>query len=271
VARQDGHELLDAGEGRRLDRFGEVVVDRPAPGVEDPPCAALEVWASAVARFDRDRGWQWRTGPPDAWTVTLDELVFELRPAAGGQVGMFPEHATHWPWLRERAAGRAILNLFAYTGAATLAVARSGAAVTHVDAARTAVAWARRNAARNGLSEAPVRWIVDDAAAFLAREVRRGRRYAGIILDPPSYGHGPRGSAWRLEDDLPSLLDACRGVLEPAGFVLLTAHTPAFGPARLGELLEGAFGPGAEFDAVTLEASSGASLAAGAYARWTGR
>ena len=144
------------------------------------------------------------------------------------------------PWLRDRVGERLadapppVLHLFAYTGLATLALAAAGAAVTHVDASRPTVTWARRNAERSGLADRPIRWIVDDALAFTNREVRRGRRYAGVVLDPPSYGHGPAGGGdWRIEDDLPRLLAAAAALLEPDGFVLLTAHTPEFGPDRL--------------------------------------
>jgi 23S rRNA (cytosine1962-C5)-methyltransferase len=153
------------------------------------------------------------------------------------------------PWLRacvrERAAaGRsiAVLHLFAYTGLATLAMAAAGGVVTHVDASRPTVAWARRNAELSGLADRPIRWIVDDAVAFTQREARRDRRYAGIVLDPPSYGHGPGARPWRLEDDLPGLLSACAGILEPDGFALLTAHTPGFDAERLGQLMSAALG-----------------------------
>lgn len=265
------HELLDAGAGRRLERFGAVVVDRPAPQLTDPPRLGWDSWAAADGRFDKDTGWRWRQPPPDDWTIDLDEVALELRPAESGQVGIFPEHADHWRWLRERASGAAVLNLFAYTGATTIALAKAGAAVAHVDAARTAVAWARRNAARNGLRDAPIRWLTDDAAAFADRERRRGRTYGGIVLDPPTYGHGPSGRAWRMEADLPALLDACVDTLEGPGFVLLTSHTPTFGEDRLAVLLERSMGHGVEAGTMELVATSGIRLPAGAYARSSAR
>jgi 23S rRNA (cytosine1962-C5)-methyltransferase len=166
-----------------------------------------------------------------------------------------------------------VLNLFGYTGLATLALAADGAAVVHVDAARPTVAWARQNAERSGLVDAPVRWIVDDARAFTAREVRRGRRYAGIVVDPPSYGHGPGSAAWQIDRDLASLLDACARLLVPDGFALLTAHSDGFPPDRLGGELAIALGRPAravETGELALETADGRRLELGAFARSTG-
>jgi 23S rRNA (cytosine1962-C5)-methyltransferase len=199
-----GYELIDAGDERRLERFGERVVDRPAPSAPWPRRAAVSDWAAADLRFERDTGW---TGPRTPWSIVVDGVTLELRPTDTGQLGFFPEHALAWPWLRAALAGRpdaAVLNLFAHTGATTLALVAAGARVTHVDSARPAVAWARRNAELSGLAAAPVRWIVDDALAFSRREARRGRRYDGFVLDPPSFGHAPNGRRWELVDALPS-------------------------------------------------------------------
>lgn len=280
--RSDGYALLDAGDGRRLERFGKRVVDRPSPVAEGPRDPAAG-WAKADLRFERDTGWRGLAGTTDAlapWTTTFDDLVLELRAAAGGQVGCFPEHRPGWRWLADRVRERLaagvpaprVLNLFAYTGAASLAAAGAGATVAHVDGARGAVAWARRNAVLSGLAEQPIRWLVDDATAFVGRELRRGTRYDGIVLDPPSYGHAGR-RAWRLATDLPDLLAGCAGLLDrPAPFILLTAHTPGFEPARLAELLAASVAvPAARVEAAELElrASSGAQLPLGASARWS--
>jgi 23S rRNA (cytosine1962-C5)-methyltransferase len=193
-------------------------------------------------------------------------------------VGVFPEQAPHWAWLRERAAAPAadtnsgFLNLFAYTGASTLAIAGAGRAVAHVDGSRPAVAWARRNATLSRLADRPVRWLVDDVDAFVAREVRRGRRYGGVILDPPSYGHGAGGRSWRLEERLAPLLAA--SIELTAGSreaVLLTAHTPGFGAGTLRDELAAALRrPVRDVDAgdLFLDARSGARLGLGAFARW---
>ena len=276
----DGHGLLDAGDGRRLERFGARVVDRPSPaatGRRDPDAG----WAAADLRFDRVTGWRAAGALTlEPWAIRLDGLTLELRPAAGGQVGCFPEHRPGWRWVADRvrdrlAGGRSaprVLNLFAYTGATSLAAASAGASVAHVDGSRSAVAWARRNATRSGLDDRPIRWLVDDAVAFVARELRRGARYDGIVLDPPSYGHGD-GRAWRLAADLPELLAGCVALLDRTGpFVLLTAHTPGFDPLRLADMLAAAVGVsarGVEARELELRAATGTRLALGASARWS--
>lgn len=268
----DGHELLDAGDGRRLERFGDRVVDRPAPAASEPP-RQPKAWDAADLRFERAGGWQSSRLPPEPWTVETDGLTLELRPTEAGQVGWFPEHAALVPWLRDAIAERPeaeVLHLFGYTGATTLALARAGARVTHVDASRPALAWARRNAVLSGLVDAPVRWIVDDADSFLRREVRRGRRYAGIVLDPPSYGHGPRGARWEFESGMGDLMDASLAVAAPGAFVLLTAHTTGWDGPRLSEAIEESWGRRlARLDGgnLQLEARSGARLPLGAFVR----
>lgn len=268
----DGYELIDAGDGRRLERFGPRVVDRPAPGASDARLGEREAWAAADLRFDRETGWSGRDRSP--WTITLDAVTLELRPAAAGQLGVFPDHAVFWPWLRrlqgEAVAPARVLHLFASTGATTLTLAAAGAEVTHVDAARSAVARARRNAELSGLSDRPVRWIVDDALAYARREARRDRRYSGVVLDPPSYGHGPDGRRWQLDAALPELLDAVAAVAADDAFVLLTAHATGLAPGDLGRALGDAFdGRTAWLNTSTIEltATSGAILSLGAAAR----
>ena len=279
-----GYELLDVGGGARLERFADRVTDRPHPaalGARRDPAG----WAAADLRFDRDRGWTGEAAARAPWPVTIDGVTLELRPTGAGQVGLFPEHAAMLPWLRAEVARRtpadrpdsdppAVLHLFAYTGLATLAMAAVGASVTHLDASRPTVAWARRNAVVAGLSEAVVRWIVDDALAFVQREARRGRRYGGVVLDPPSYGHGPGSRAWRLDEDLPGLLQACTAVLDPDGFVLLTAHTEGFDAGRLAGMLAAAMGRASvSVDAgeLALTTTDGRALGLGAFARSAGR
>ena len=273
------HELLDAGDGRRLDRFGDLVVDRPAADAADA-ARDPDAWAAADLRFERYRGWMAQTGDvPVAWEVQDGDLRLELRPTPTGQVGLFPEQAPNRAWVRDLVASLpeqpAVLNLFAYTGAMTLSAAASGASVTHVDGARPAVGWARRNAQLSDLADRPIRWIVDDVEGFVARETRRGRRYEGLVLDPPSYGHGAGGRSWRLSDRLPSLLAACSELTGPRpAFVVLTAHTPGFGPDRLAEALAATFHRRtADVDAgdLGLRARSGAHLRLGSYARIIGR
>lgn len=287
----DDYELIDAGAGRRLERFGRHVVDRPAPAVVSPPCDPA-AWSRTTLRFERGptvargatgvRGaaGAWQPADVEPWTVSIAGLELELRPAAAGQVGLFPEHLGLADWLEERIVAAAapghppaVLNLFAYTGALTLAAARAGARVAHVDAQATAVAWARRNADLSGRDACPIRWLVEDAARFVRREGSRGNRYDGIVLDPPSWGHGRGGRAWRLVEDLDPLLADIAGLLDgPAPFVLLTAHGRGLSAAWLGERLATALGVDRrtiETGPLELVAGSGARLPAGAFARWT--
>lgn len=268
--------LVDAGDGRRLERLGDRLVDRPHPGAigrrADPG-----PWGAADLRFDRDRGWSGKADAAEAWTVEIAGLTLELRATTSGGVGLFPEQLENVEWLggeirkRSGAGGDqpTVLNLFAHTGLLTLAAALAGAAATHVDAARGAVAWARRNAELSGLTNRPVRWITDDALAFARREARRGRRYDGILLDPPSYGHGGTGD-WRLERDLPALLAACAGVAAPGAFVLVTAHSAAVEDDWLVGEVRAAFPDLArrlQAAPVELDAESGASLRLGTAIR----
>ncbi len=264
---RDGYRLIDAGDGRRLERFGQRVVDRPAPAATEPR-AAPAGWASADLRHDASVGW---SGDLEPWMATVGGLTLELRPTESGQVGLFPEHVRLWPWLREQLAARPdadVLHLFAHTGATTLALATAGARVAHVDASRPAVAWARRNAGLSGLAGAPIRWLVDDAGRFVTREARRGRRYRGVVLDPPAWGHGASGRSWRLDTDLPSLLDDCARVLDRDAFVALTAHSVGWDAERLADALRLGFeARDVEAGELRLEADSAALLELGAFAR----
>jgi 23S rRNA (cytosine1962-C5)-methyltransferase len=281
------YELVDAGELRRLERFGPRRIDRPAPTALDRK-RNPRAWAEADLRFDAGTGWTARGGETrgdgpvvEPWTVGIEGLVLELRPTASGGLGLYPEHMANLAWVADQVAWSrsaspsdippAVLNLFAHTGLATLVAARAGAAVTHVDGARGSVGWARRNAELSGLVDRPVRWIVDDAAAFVAREARRGRRYDGIILDPPSFGRAKR-RRWRLEDELSALLAACRDIATHDTWMLLTAHTGGLDAAILEAMLREAFpAPRRRISAAPLglEATSGARLELGSSVRLT--
>jgi 23S rRNA (cytosine1962-C5)-methyltransferase len=280
----DAYRLLDVGGGARLERFGQRIVDRPHPaalGSRGDPA----LWRDADLRFDRDEGWTGEAADRGPWPVEVSGITLELRPTEAGQLGLFPEHLAMLPWLAERVSERvtaqgdttgqppAVLNAFAYTGLATLGLAAAGAAVTHLDSSRPTVAWARANAERSGLRDRPIRWIVDDALAFIEREVRRNHRYDGLILDPPSYGHGPKGQPWRIEDGLVPLLAASAMLIEPGGFVLLTAHSPGFDGDRLAGVVATALArrPNeVERGELTASTPDGRRLELGAFARWRG-
>lgn len=264
-----------------------------------------QLWSVADSRFERleaEQGqWTLHGDSPKTWTVTcnlpgltdrvsgsgLDAAVaaagmtFALKQTDFGHVGLFPEQAENWDWIVEQvrrchadsAGALKVLNLFAYTGGSTLAAAAAGAHVTHVDAARNIVAWARQNAELSALCAAPIRWIAEDALKFVTREIRRGNRYDAIILDPPSYGHGTRGEVWRLAEDLPRLLGLCAELTKPRPrFVLLSCHTAGFTAASLRELLVAAFGPprtDLEARPLWLASTSGQKLSSGIVARWS--
>ncbi len=251
----DQYQLLDFGVGRRLERFGSVTLDRPCPAVATLPRANADLWSQADARFDgreTETGvWTDQRELPERWTISHGPLCFELKRTDFGHLGLFPEQAENWDWITERIqqAGAAaveqnlklplkVLNLFAYTGGSTLAAAAAGAEVVHVDAAKNIVAWARRNAELSGLADAPIRWIAEDAMKFVKREIKRGARYDAVILDPPSYGHGPRGEVWRLSKHLPRLLTMCRELTaDQARFMLLTCHTPGYDAEQLCDIM----------------------------------
>jgi 23S rRNA (cytosine1962-C5)-methyltransferase len=273
------YALLDFGDGRRLERFASLVVDRPAPAVADLPRRDPAAWTTATARYERlagDRTGRWVSvgEVPTPWQVEIDGLVLELRLTPAGQVGIFPEQRRIARWAVARAGDVAaerrrpaeILNLFAHTGLATLALAAAGARVVHVDSSRGATSWARRNAGTSGLADRPIRWLVDDAARFVAREERRGRRYDGVLLDPPTYGHGPRGSAWHLASGLEDLLAGIGRLLaEGPWFLACTAHATGLNPVDLASRVRGALARPAAVEAVALKLESvhGAVLPAG--------
>ncbi len=280
----DQYTLLDFGQGRRLERFGRYVLDRPAPAATGLARQSRELWRCGDARFERasaaEGRWTERTCGRQSWRIRHGSLVLTLKLTDSGAVGVFPEQAENWDWIERQVqrAGRVlkVLNLFAYTGGSTLAAAAAGAEVVHVDAARSVVAWARQNAQQSGLAEAPVRWIVEDVRKFVARELRRGSQYDAVILDPPTYGHGPRSQAWKLERHLPPLLDALRQLTHrQRSFMLLSCHAPGVGPAELEAMLAHALcghcQGGVRAKRLTLARPDGTRLESGVVARWSGR
>jgi 23S rRNA (cytosine1962-C5)-methyltransferase len=235
----DSYALLDFGDGRKLERFGHVVLDRVSPAAIGAAQADSD-WGAADLRLD-DRG-DVQSGKSigDNWFVEIAGIRFNLRVTPFGHVGVFPEQVSNWRWLQamRRASTvneppRQALNLFAYTGGSTMALAQAGFHVVHVDASAPSVRWARENAANNGLAEHPIRWIVEDARKFAARELKRGRRYDFLVLDPPSFGHGPSGDRWEIENDLFPLLEDCLEILHSGGQLLLTAHSVSPSPDEI--------------------------------------
>ena len=239
----DDYELLDFGGGRKLERFNDFRLDRPSPSAEETTAVDPDAWVTATARFHGhgEKG-RWSSSLETPWELDCETFQLEMRLTPFGHVGVFPEQVENWRWIdrqgRRSKAGLRMLNLFAYTGGSTLAAAAAGAEVVHVDSARNVVSWARRNAELSGLGNAPIRWIVEDVKRFVQRELKRGNEYDAIVLDPPSYGHGPKGETWKVSRDLLPTLEACVGLLSTKrAFLLLTCHSTGFGPAELGAYL----------------------------------
>ncbi|MFQ3536252.1 MAG: class I SAM-dependent methyltransferase [Aggregatilineales bacterium] len=240
------YALLDCGDGQKLERFGAYTLIRPEPNATWPPSLPRRAWEAADARFQLsapNRGmWYFRHPLPERWSMCYKALRFWVAPTPFRHVGVFPEQAVHWDWLVRRLANTAspprLLNLFGYTGLATLSAAAGGAAVTHVDASKKAVLWARQNAELSGLANRPIRWIVDDALKFAAREVRRGSRYDGFILDPPPFGRGAKGELWTFDKAMPQLMGLLRQLLSATPCcVIITAYTAKMSMLRLKRLL----------------------------------
>lgn len=270
--------LVDFGAGRRLELLGGVLVDRPLALPDLPGRRQPRLWADATARFESGagHGWRFTAAVPEPWLVhvplegTPVVVALEVRPAPSGQVGVFLEQAEQWRWLAAvTPPGARMLSLFAHSGAATLAAAAADAEVVHVDASKQATGLARRNAAASALDAAPVRWICEDARTFVAREARRGARYDGFVLDPPSWGHGPRGQAFSIDRDLdPLLADLAKLVgASPSGPLLLTCHSPRWNHRRLHDTLAIAFGGAIESGRLTCADAAGRPLALGDFAR----
>ncbi|HBB63481.1 MAG TPA: SAM-dependent methyltransferase [Ruminococcus sp.] len=244
------YELLDTSDGERLERWGNLILIRPDPQIIWHGEAKHPAWkrADGIYRRSSSGGGAWvKNDLPESWQIGYGDLRFLLRPMGFKHTGLFPEQAANWDWfgglIRQANRPVRVLNLFAYTGGATLAAAAAGASVVHVDAAKGIVAQARENAQLSGLTDAPIRWIVDDCKKFVEREIRRGNHYDGIIMDPPSYGRGPGGEIWKLEDCIYDLVKTCSGVLsdEPL-FFLLNSYTTGLSPSVMAYILRDVLG-----------------------------
>ncbi len=283
ASRWQDYSLLDCGSGMKQERWGAYTLVRPDPQIIWPRRGgkAWENWDGLYHRSETGGGrWEFRRPLPDSWNISYGSLTFRIHPTSFKHTGLFPEQAVNWDWFSEkirqaRKAGRevSVLNLFGYTGAATCAAAAAGAAVCHVDAAEGMVKWCRENAALSGLAEAPIRFIADDCLKFVRREIKRGRRYDAIIMDPPTFGRGSSGEMWKLEDHLWDLLKECRELLsEDPLFFLVNAYTARLSPTvvtnLLGELMHGRGGllTGGEVG-LPIQAD-GKVLPCGIYGRW---
>jgi 23S rRNA (cytosine1962-C5)-methyltransferase len=308
------YDLVDFGAGRKLERFGTELLDRPSPAADGIAIADSGLWGRASARFDLAQSGkgQWSEGAPRTSPVGAGEapgsvchgdIRLLMQFGASGNVGLFPEQAGNWDWIADQvsqcrnslASGRPrVLNLFAYTGGASLAAAIAGAEVTHVDSSGPTVAWAKRNAEASGLADLPIRWLVEDAMKFVARECRRGNYYDGIIADPPTYGHGPNGRPFKFTQHLGALMELCAELLgvsvaapsdtdtpaelavNPAGpsgrFLLFSCHAPGFGPTEaaltVSSVLPDSDGARVTVRPLVLESTDGRKLNAGVAARW---
>ena len=277
------YELLDCSDGERLERWGDIILIRPDPQVIWKTEKKNKLWYEAHARYHRSNtgggSWQFYKKIPEVWQIKFNDLEFNLKPMSFKHTGVFPEQACNWELVRDiiKNSGREdvkVLNLFAYTGAATVSALKAGASVVHVDASKGMVQWARENAASSGVADKPVRWIVDDCMKFVARENRREKKYDIIIMDPPSYGRGPGGEVWKLENEVYGFIEMCKQVLSDNPLaILVNSYTAGLSPAVMSYILNSTvvkdFGGKAEADEIGLRVSeNGLVLPCGSTAVW---
>ena len=281
-AKWKDYELIDCSDGERLERWGDIILIRPDPQIIWKTERKNPLWKQAHARYSRSStgggAWQNYKKVPSQWQISYRDLTFNIKPMGFKHTGVFPEQAVNWDFAAEKIknAGRPIkiLNMFAYTGAATLACLNAGASVCHVDASKGMVQCAKENAALSGLSDKPVRWLVDDCVKFVQREQRRGNKYDGIIMDPPSYGRGPGGEVWKLEEQLFSLVQLCVPILSDNPlFFILNSYTTGLSPAvmeyLLGVMIKNRFGGNVSSSEIGLHVTeSGLTLPCGSTAIW---
>ncbi len=278
------YQLIDCGLGLKQERWGDYTLVRPDPQIIWPRASGGEKWEKWDGLYHRSETgggrWEYRRAIPEHWKISYGPLTFKIHPTSFKHTGLFPEQAVNWDWFSQkiraaRATGREVnvLNLFGYTGAATCAAAAAGANVCHVDAAEGMVKWCKENAALSGLAESPIRFIADDCLKFVRREIKRGRKYDAIIMDPPTYGRGSGGEMWKLEDHLWSLLQECQQVLSDAPvFILINAYTARLSPTVIANLLAALFA-GAKGTITAGEVglpiqADGKVLPCGVYGRW---
>ncbi len=285
------YELLDSGEGEKLERFGSNILSRPDPQALWPRLLPESEWKKAAAYFTRDSDkaeWNFRNKIEGKWQIDFSGLKFFIKPTPFKHVGLFPEQSANWEWAKNAIGARRtedggreeqdikILNLFAYTGGATLACAKAGASVTHIDSSKAAVAWASENAELSGLKDKPIRWIVEDARTFVEREIKRGNKYDGIIMDPPAFGHGPDSEVWKIEENFLALLEDCKKLLtDKPLFFLINGYSAGYSALAYGNNLKSLsekYGGSIEVGELAIkESKSDRLLPAGIFARWSNK
>lgn len=245
------YKLLDASAGERLEAWKDILLIRPDPQIIWKTPRTAPEWQNAHGHYNRSSSgggaWEYSRKLPSSWQIGYKGLTFNIKPTGFKHTGLFPEQAVNWDFMQDKIANCnrpvSVLNLFAYTGGATLACAKAGASVCHVDASKGMVQWARENASSSGMAQSPIRWIVDDCEKFVSREIKRGKRYDAIVMDPPSYGRGPGGEIWKLEDSIYDLVSLCAGVLSDKPlFFLLNSYTTGLSPSVMAYLLQAVLG-----------------------------
>ncbi|HLP86630.1 MAG TPA: class I SAM-dependent methyltransferase [Candidatus Paceibacterota bacterium] len=288
--KQNDYELIDSGNGEKLERYGSYILKRPDPEAIWEKSKNISDWEKAELKFvrngiktnlpGRQAGWVVKEGTPKSWNISYGSLKFSIKPTSFKHTGLFPEQLPNWQWTEELIKKESknrkveVLNLFAYTGGATLACAKAGAEVCHVDGSKTAVEWARENAKLSGLENASTRWIVEDVIKFLKREVKRGHKYDAIIMDPPSFGHGPKDELWKIEENFLELMKLCKEVLSSNPlFILINGYTAGYSPIayqnNLKDMMKNYKGIIESGELVIEQTGSDILLPCGIFARWS--
>lgn len=281
LLKQKDYELIDSGDGEKLERYDSFILKRPDPEALWKKSKDSSLWNKADLKFIREGNktkWIIEKGVPKSWEIDFGGLKFIIKPTSFKHIGIFPEQLSNWQWMEKIIKGEKrkinVLNLFAYTGGATLACTKAGTEVCHVDSSKVVVEWARENAKLSGLENAPIRWIIDDVILFLKREIKRGRKYDAIIMDPPAFGHGPKDELWKIEKDFLELLDLCRKLLsDDPLFVLMSGYTAGYSSItyenNLKDMMKDFKGEVESGELVIEETEGGRSLPCGIFARWS--
>lgn len=282
ITKQKEYELIDSGNGQKLERYGSFVMSRPDPEALWQKTFGNDKWENVDLEFIRNgtkNKWIIKNGVPNNWDIEFGGLNFNIKPTSFKHIGLFPEQLPNWEWMEKLIISATsirkttVLNLFAYTGGATLVCVKAGAEVAHVDGSKAAVEWARKNAELSGLKDAPIRWLIEDVTLFIKREIKRGRKYDAIIMDPPSFGHGPKDELWKIEENFLNLIDLCKQVLsDDPLFILINGYTAGYSSIvyqnNLSDMMKGYEGKMESGELVIEESTSKKLLPCGIFARW---